>query len=108
MGRRRRFTKIKDGERVGSHAALNACLQGTAADILKKGMLDCYRAGVFAEDACGIPHLTVHDELDWSDPGTERSTAAFAEAKYILENCIKLRVPLLVKMSSGANWGEAK
>ncbi len=107
-GRRRRFTKMVDGERVGAHAALNACLQGTAADILKKGMLDCYRAGVFAEDACGIPHLTVHDELDWSDPCTPRSAQAFAEAKRLMEDCIKLRVPLLVKMSSGANWGEAK
>jgi len=110
MGRRRRFTQMKEGkygeERVGTHAALNARLQGGAADVMKKGMVDCYNAGLFEEDACGTPHLTVHDELDWSAHDTPRAEAAFAEAKRTLEQCAKLRVPLIVEMSSGANWGE--
>jgi DNA polymerase I-like protein with 3'-5' exonuclease and polymerase domains len=99
LGRRRRF---HDGE--GAHKALNACLQGGAADILKKGMVDCYHAGVF--NATGYPHLTIHDELDWScGPGSE---AAFAEAKRIMEQCVPLQVPLIFEMSTGANWGECK
>jgi DNA polymerase I-like protein with 3'-5' exonuclease and polymerase domains len=99
LKRRRRFP---DGD--GTHKALNARLQGGAADVMKKAMVDCYRAGVF--DATGIPHLTVHDELDWTDDGTSRAAEGFAEAERIMCACIPLRVPLMVDMSSGAHWGE--
>lgn len=99
LGRRRRFEKEE-----GTHKALNACLQGGAADIMKKAMVDCYRAGVF--DATGIPHLTVHDELDWSDDGSPRAAEGFAEAERIMTQCVQLRVPLMVDISSGAHWGE--
>lgn len=99
LKRRRRFV---DGE--GTHKALNARLQGGAADVMKKAMVDCYRAGVF--DATGIPHLTVHDELDWSDDGTERAAEGFREAERIMTTCVPLRVPLLLEMSTGAHWGE--
>jgi DNA polymerase I-like protein with 3'-5' exonuclease and polymerase domains len=109
LGRRRRFKTDDDkGGRKGTHAALNACLQGTAADIIKTAMLACYKAGLFADDACGIPHLTVHDELDWSKRDTARSAAAFIEAKHVMETAIKLRVPLLVKMTEGTNWGDCE
>lgn len=112
MGRRRRFPNMEDGkygqQRAGTHAALNARLQGGAADVMKKGMLDCYTAGVFEPDACGIPSLTVHDELDWSRQRTAKATEAFKEAKHILETCVKLRVPLIMEMSTGANWGDCK
>ncbi len=102
LGRRRRF-RTNDA----SHKALNACLQGGAADILKKGMLDCYRAGVF--DETGIPHLTVHDELDWSAEPGDKATAAFAEAKHLMETCIpQIKVPLIFDMSEGTNWGDCQ
>lgn len=96
LGRRRRF---KDEQ--GLHKALNACLQGSAADVIKKAMVTCYKEGIFAKT--GIPHLTVHDELDWSDNG---DAAAFEEAKHVLETCVPLRVPLLVDMSVGNTWGD--
>lgn len=99
LGRRRRFT---DGE--GAHKALNSRLQGGAADIMKKAMRDCYHAGVF--DATGIPHLTVHDELDWSDDGSPRAAEGFAEAERIMTTCVPLKVPLLLEMSSGQTWGD--
>lgn len=102
LGRRRHF---EGGE--GAHRALNGVLQGTAADILKKGMRDMHAAGI--TKVLGAPHLTVHDELDWSDPQTRESEEAFLELENnILVNCVKLRVPLLVNVSTGANWGEAK
>lgn len=101
LGRRRRFP---DGS--GTHKALNAVLQGSAADVMKKGMLDCYRAGVFK--VTGTPHLTVHDELDWSDDNTPAAQAAFKEAQWLLENCVPLKVPLVVESLSGANWGACK
>jgi DNA polymerase I-like protein with 3'-5' exonuclease and polymerase domains len=108
LGRRRRFSRMEEGfyggqQRAGTHKALNARLQGGAADVMKKGMVDCYQAGVF--DATGIPHLTVHDELDWSDDQSPRAAEGFKEAKHLLENCVKLKVPLLVKMDEGENWG---
>lgn len=101
LGRRRHF---KDGE--GAHKALNSILQGTAADIMKKAMRDIYKAGICS--VLGAPHITVHDELDWSDPGTAASAEAFREAEHIMETCVQMRVPLLVSVSQGANWGEAK
>jgi DNA polymerase I-like protein with 3'-5' exonuclease and polymerase domains len=99
LGRRRRFV-----EGSGTHKALNALLQGGAADIMKMGMLMCYRAGVFK--ATGTPHLTVHDELDWSDDGSAQAAEGFLEAKNIMETCVpNLRVPLRVDVSSGPHWG---
>jgi DNA polymerase I-like protein with 3'-5' exonuclease and polymerase domains len=99
LARRRRFVDAD-----GTHRALNACLQGGAADIIKKAMVDCHKAGVF--DATGIPHLTVHDELDWSDDGSPRAQEGFAEAERIMVECVKLKVPLMVDVSRGKHWGE--
>lgn len=89
-------------KRAFLHKALNRKLQGGAADVMKKGMYECYRQGVF--DATGIPLLTVHDELDFDDvTGNEE---AFAEMVHVLETCIpQIRVPLRVDMNIGPNWG---
>ena len=54
-------------KRSATHKALNRRLQGTAADLMKMAMLRCYEDGIF--DYIGVPRLTVHDELDFSDPG---------------------------------------
>lgn len=103
LGRRRRYAR-KD---AAFFTALNACLQGSAADVMKKAMVDCYEAGLFAEDACGIPHLTVHDELDWSEQRTERAQKAFIECERVMTTGIEhIKVPLMVEMSTGANWGD--
>jgi DNA polymerase I-like protein with 3'-5' exonuclease and polymerase domains len=57
----------------------------------------------------GIPHITVHDELDFSRPSDDPIVReAFDYAQRVLEGVIKLRVPLLVDRSEGPNWGEAK
>lgn len=101
LKRRRRFHRREDCRK-----ALNALLQGSAADTMKKGMVDMWRAGIC--DVIGAPHLTVHDELDNSDPGTPESDEAFAEMKNILETCVQMRVPLLVDVSIGNNWGDCQ
>jgi DNA polymerase I-like protein with 3'-5' exonuclease and polymerase domains len=115
LNRRRRFNRFEKNkfnpdreQRAGTHKSLNGLLQGGAADIMKKAMVDCYEAGLFAEDLCGIPHLTVHDELDWSDIGTVRAAEAFAEVEHIMTTGVQLKVPLLLEMSTGANWGDCK
>lgn len=91
-------------KRAKTHKALNRRLQGSAADLMKKAMLLCYEGGIFAET--GVPRLTVHDELDFSDPGGR--DAAFNEMKHVMETAIPLRIPVRADYEIGANWGDAK
>jgi DNA polymerase I-like protein with 3'-5' exonuclease and polymerase domains len=122
MGRKRRFTMCernewKDGQkkttyykqrepgtkRAFTHAALNALIQGSAADIMKLAMVQIWESGVC--DVLGAPHLTVHDELDGSAPKTAQGQEALAEVRHIMENVVTLRVPLRADGGLGANWG---
>ena len=91
-------------KRAATHKALNRRLQGSAADIMKKAMHKCYYDGVFAET--GIPKLTVHDELNFSDPGGKDE--AFKEMKWVMENALPLRIPLKADGDIGPNWGHVK
>jgi DNA polymerase I-like protein with 3'-5' exonuclease and polymerase domains len=98
LGRRRRFTG-------NYYKALNSVVQGTAADVMKKAMIDAEQAGLFN---ILIPHLTVHDEIDVSFPKTKEGLEALQELKYIFENTIKFQVPLVVDVETGENWGNLK
>jgi len=91
-------------QRAHTHKAVNRLLQGSAADMMKMGMLKCYKDGVFAET--GIPRLTVHDELNFSDPGGRDQ--AFVEMKHIMETCIPLNVPVIVDGEIGPDWGHVE
>lgn len=91
-------------KRAYLYKALNYKLQGSAADMMKAGMVKCYEDGVF--DATGIPRLTVHDELDFSDEGGRDE--AFKEMQHIMQTIIPLRVPVLFDCDIGPNWGDAK
>lgn len=88
-------------QRAYTHKALNRRLQGSAADLMKKAMLQCYQDGVF--DETGVPRLTVHDELDFSDPGGKDK--AFREMQHILETAIPLRIPVKADGEIGPDWG---
>jgi DNA polymerase I-like protein with 3'-5' exonuclease and polymerase domains len=91
-------------KRAYLHKALNRRLQGSAADLMKAAMLRCYEDGVFAET--GVPRLTVHDELDFSDPGGVDE--AFLEMQRVMESAISLRVPILAEGLIGKDWGNCK
>ena len=91
-------------QRAHSHKALNRRLQGSAADIMKKAMHKCFVDGVF--DETGIPKLTVHDELNFSDPGGRDE--AFKEMKHIMETALPLRIPMKADGEIGPNWGNVK
>lgn len=91
-------------ERAYTHKALNRRLQGSAADLMKKAMWDCWTQGIF--DATGVPRLTVHDELDFSDPGGRDE--AFREMNYVMENCIRLKIPVKAELDIGPDWGNCK
>lgn len=91
-------------QRAYTHKALNRRLQGTAADLMKMAMLKCYEDGVF--DITGIPRLTVHDELDFSDPGGK--SEAFNEMQHIMETAIQFNVPVKADGEIGPDWGHVK
>lgn len=97
--------KFPGSKRAFTHKALNARLQGDAADIMKTAMADAWDAGVFDDDYLGAPHLTVHDELDGSDDNTPATNEALAELKHIMETCVQLLVPLKADGGTGPNWG---
>jgi DNA polymerase I-like protein with 3'-5' exonuclease and polymerase domains len=111
-GRTRHFdaVKTKDGKFIPRQAftrkALNARIQGDAADIMKIAMVQAWEAGLFADDLLGAPHLTVHDELDGSYTYGRRE--ALGELIHIMETCVNLLVPLKVDSGCGSNWGDIK
>lgn len=83
--------------RYFTHKALNALIQGTSADMIKKAMLDCFEAG-------HVPHITVHDELCFSIESREK----LREIKQIMESVYELQVPIMADVDVGPSWGEAK
>lgn len=91
------FGRIK---RAKTFKAMNCYTQGSCADIMKKAMRDMYSAGL------PIPLLSVHDENDWSLPiGDDK---IIKELTDMMENAVKLKVPVLADVEIGPNWGECK
>jgi DNA polymerase-1 len=86
--------------------AVNMPIQGTAADILKKAMIDLHRElprrGLEARMI-----LTVHDELLFECDRAEIE-ATSAVVKELMENAVSLSVPLTVDIGIGENWKDAK
>ncbi len=87
--------------------ATNLPIQGTAADILKRAMIDVHAAmpGIAGGRARMI--LTVHDELLFETPKAAADETA-AAVRELMENAVKLDVPLEVDVGIGENWKEAK
>jgi DNA polymerase I - 3''-5'' exonuclease and polymerase domains len=85
-------------------------MQGSAADLLKKAMVESYHAGVFAEDnedEDGLHlHATVHDELDTSIPKNKTGLDAFCEMQHIMETALTIRVPIQAEPEIGKNWAD--
>jgi len=101
LKRRRRFPNG-----TSTHKALNALLQGSAADMMKVAMVEIHKSGV--ENVLGPALVTVHDELDYSVPRTNEGREAILEVKRIMENCMPLAVPVRCDLEMGPNWGEIK
>lgn len=91
-------------KRSAAHKGLNRKLQGSAADLMKKAMHQCYVDGIF--DETGIPKLTVHDELNFSDPGNKKE--AFAEMKHVMETALRLKIPVKADGDIGPDWGHVQ
>jgi DNA polymerase-1 len=86
-------------------AAVNLPIQGTAADILKRAMIDVHEALRAVPGARMI--LTVHDELLFEVPDA-RAVEAAGLVRERMQGAASLRVPLIVDVGIGKNWKEAK
>lgn len=110
FGRRRPVPELKSSNfmqrNFGERVAMNAPIQGTAADIMKIAMIDVHKE-LKKRNMKSRMILQVHDELL-----IEAECSEVDEVKEILrdkmENAVKLSVPLIVDMHTGKNWYEAK
>lgn len=94
------------GWRAGAERqAINAPLQGTAADIMKRAMIKIPPA-LKAENLNAKMLLQVHDELIFEVPQSELD-ATIPLVKSIMENVVKLDVPLVAEAGSGKSWASA-
>ena len=84
--------------------ALNAPIQGSAADIIKLAMV---QADTALRGTAGRMLLTVHDELVFEVPVGEAEATA-AKIRQAMEGVFPMRVPLEVDLAWGANWADAK
>jgi DNA polymerase-1 len=109
LGRRRYFPNLKKGashliRQREEREAINAPIQGTAADIIKIAMLqlpgELEKAGLGAK-----MDLQVHDELMLEVPEDELDETT-ALVKKVMENAYKLDIPLSTEAKAGKSWGE--
>ncbi len=108
-GRRLYLPEInaRNGQRrqYAERSAINAPMQGTAADIIKQAMIDC-DVWLQQNPQIGRIIMQVHDELVF-----EIAEAHLTEAKkmisQLMSQAAKLNVPLVVEVESGKNWEQA-
>ncbi len=87
--------------------AVNMPIQGSAADILKKAMIDVHAGLPAVAGGRARMILTVHDELLFEAP-KEAADETSAAVRELMEGAVKLNVPLTVDVGVGENWKEAK
>ncbi len=109
FGRRRLVPELnsRNGQvrMAAERQAVNMPIQGSAADILKRAMVDTHNALLPHPDARMI--LTVHDELLFEVP--EKRAEEYADVvKHSMQNAATLNVPLTVDVGTGRNWKDAK
>lgn len=98
--------KDKTTQQVGRRIALNTPIQGTAADLIKKAMIDIWRQ-IKKRDLKSKMILQVHDELVFEVPDKEKDELeTLVQQK--MEHVFPLKVPLKVHLDWGINWAEAK
>ena len=108
MGRVRYLPEINSSvvmvRKAAERMAVNTPLQGTAADMLKMAMIKIDKE-IVNEDIKML--LTVHDELIF-EIKKDKVKMAVPKIKKIMEEVIKLKVPIVVDVKAGKNWGVLK
>ncbi len=110
FGRRRNIPELSSSNRIikasGERIAMNTPIQGTAADIIKKAMINVFRK---LKESVPDAHLIlqVHDELivECSPEDAEKAGKILHDE---MENACKLRVPLVADVKEGHSWYDAK
>ena len=110
FGRKRPVPELRSTDRnvqqAGRRIALNMPIQGTAADLMKKAMIDI-RRGIAAQNLRSRMTLQVHDELVFEVPAEERKGMETL-VREAMENVWAFKVPLKVTLGWGANWADCK
>ena len=109
LGRKLHVTEINASNglrrQAAERAAINAPLQGSAADIIKKAMIDVDEW--IGEDNPNIKMIMqVHDELIF-EVKKDFAEEALTNVISLMERAVKLDIPLIVDANQGANWNEA-
>ena len=106
LGRRRYIPELASADPVmrqfGERIAVNAPIQGSAADVIKRAMLEVW-SQVRAKRLASRMLLQVHDELLFEAPREEQS-ALVALVRPIMEGVMPLDVALTVTVKAGPNW----
>ena len=108
VGRRRGYVKTLSGRRQrmpldnGAYKLINYLIQGSAADLLKKGLVDAWEAGVFNTLKL---HATVHDESVFSIPCNKEGYEACETLYQCLAHSYELKIPVGVDTEIGPDWG---
>ncbi len=109
FGRRLYLNEIhsrNQGLRAGAErAAINAPMQGTAADIIKRAMI-AVDAWLQKCDGAARMIMQVHDELVF-EVRAERENELAASVRECMMAAAQLKIPLVVDIGSGSNWDEA-
>ena len=110
FNRRRFIPEIKSSNRIvqamGERLAMNAPIQGSAADIMKIAMVNVYNR-LKREELKSSLILQVHDELILNvKPNEQEKVRKLVEEE--MENALELLVPMEVDVNEGATWYEAK
>jgi DNA polymerase-1 len=109
MGRKRYLSDINSANAVvrgvAERNAINAPIQGSAADIIKLAMINIWNE-MRSRGLKSKMILQVHDELDFDvlKPELEQVKAV---VKYGMENAVNIGLPLTVEMNAGENWLDA-
>jgi DNA polymerase-1 len=111
-GRKRVISSIDTSGRdsgFAMRAAINAPLQGSAADIIKLAMIRVDELLTKEFPGANLI-LQIHDELliEATDLGTEANARLLAAIQAAMENVMELRVPLKVDVGQGRNWQESQ
>jgi DNA polymerase-1 len=110
LGRRRYLPELTSSNfrerQAGERMALNAPIQGSAADIIKKAMIEL-DSRLEADGDSSLLLLQVHDELVLEAP-EEAVQATAALVREVMEGVVELAVPLRVDVGIGASLGDAK
>lgn len=110
FGRIRQVPELKQKDKAiqqaGRRIALNAPIQGSAADLMKKAMIDIARE-FRSQGLRARMILQVHDELVFEVPAEEKARVE-SIVRQKMEHVFPLKVPLRVHLGWGQNWAEAK